>query len=191
MIQLPTRSTPSPALLVPTVGLLMCLCSVATVQAQALVKDVRPGSAPSLPSELTEFNGALFFLADANGLELWKSDGTEAGTVLVKNIRPGNTSSSPHELTEFNGALFFLADANGLELWKSDGTAAGTVLLKDLRPGSPPSLPSELTEFNGVPFSPAFDDANGLDLWVLLRMGERCGCFPYKRAGGVCAFLIC
>ena len=39
-------------------------------------------------------NGTLFFIAnDGNaGNELWKSDGTDAGTVLVKDIRPGADS---------------------------------------------------------------------------------------------------
>ena len=73
------------------------------------------------------------------GQELWKSDGTAAGTTLVKNIRPGSgTSSSPRELTNVNGTLFFVADdgVTGQELWKSDGTAAGTVLVRDIHPGS-------------------------------------------------------
>jgi len=30
-----------------------------------------------------------------NGRELWKSDGTEAGTVLVEDIWPGADSSHP------------------------------------------------------------------------------------------------
>ncbi|MEB3831575.1 ELWxxDGT repeat protein, partial [Phormidium sp. CCY1219] len=68
-----------------------------------------------------------------NGFELWKSDGTAAGTVLVKDIRSGSGSSNPSNLTNINGTLYFGADdgTNGFELWKSDGTAAGTVLVKD------------------------------------------------------------
>lgn len=39
----------------------------------------------------------LFFVADnnVNGRELWKSDGTPAGTVLVKDIYQGSGSSYP------------------------------------------------------------------------------------------------
>ena len=66
------------------------------------------------------------------GTELWKSDGTESGTVLVEDINPGG-SSFPQYLTNVAGTLFFFAnDGNsGQELWKSDGTATGTVLVKD------------------------------------------------------------
>jgi ELWxxDGT repeat protein len=98
---------------------------------------VRPQG--SNPSGLTAVDGTLFFSAfdDSRGEELWKSDGTEAGTVLVKDIEPGPGDSSPVHLTNVNGILFFSAfdDAHGFELWKSDGTKAGTVLVKDIEPG--------------------------------------------------------
>uniref|UniRef100_UPI00056C1DDD hypothetical protein n=1 Tax=Microcystis aeruginosa TaxID=1126 RepID=UPI00056C1DDD len=68
--------------------------------------------------------------------ELWKSDGTAAGTVLVKDINPGSSSSYPGSLTAVGNTLFFTAydglGGSGTELWKSDGTAAGTVLVKDI-----------------------------------------------------------
>ena len=83
-----------------------------------LVKDIRPGSNPynsfpygSYPGNLTTVNGTLFFTANdgENGNELWKSDGTEAGTSLVKDIRPGSYSSYVDNLTNFEGKLFFSA----------------------------------------------------------------------------------
>ncbi len=57
------------------------------------------------------------------GRELWKSDGTEAGTVMVKDINTGSGDSTPQRLTSMNGALFFRADdgAHGVELCKTWG----------------------------------------------------------------------
>ena len=86
--------------------------------------------------------GTLFFAADdgTHGKELWKSDGTEAGTVLVKDIDLATTTTTTTPaptLTGVGGTLFFTADdgTHGRELWKSDGTEAGTVLVKDIHPG--------------------------------------------------------
>jgi ELWxxDGT repeat protein len=153
-----------------------------TVAGTRLVRDIHPGGEDSYPSQLTVFNGVVYFFAHdgerpqlwrsdgtAQGTrpfftdsstalsvaelevvggtlyfsagsgwdrELWKSDGTEAGTVLVKDLQPWG-SSNPEQLTAVGGTLYFLADdgQSGRELWKSDGTEAGTVLVKDLTPG--------------------------------------------------------
>ena len=136
-----------------------------TAAGTVLVKDISPGSAGSIPNNLTNVNGTLFFAADdgTNGTELWKSDGTAAGTVLVKDIRPSCSGSSyPGYLTNVNGTLFFAADdgTHGRELWKSDGTAAGTVLVKDINPGiGTDSYPTDLTNVNGTLFFTADDGA--------------------------------
>jgi ELWxxDGT repeat protein len=114
-------------------------------------------------------NGTLFFRASngINGYELWKSDGTDAGTVLVKDIRSGLSTSSPRHLTNVNGTLFFSANngTNGQELWKSNGTDAGTVLVKDIRSGTAGSFPSYLTNVNGTLFFRAYTATNGYELW--------------------------
>src|SRR5207248_208704 len=98
----------------------------------------------SSPSGLTTVNGTLLFSADgACGRELWKSDGTVAGTTLVKDIFPGRSSggwyyssyiynsSSPGNLTSANGTLFFAADdgSHGTELWALPSATVGIASL--------------------------------------------------------------
>ena len=88
----------------------------------------------------------LYFRADdgTNGDELWKSDGTAAGTVMVKDINSGSGRVIPPILTAIGNTLYFRANdgTNGDELWKSDGTAAGTVMVKDIYSGSSRVLPN-------------------------------------------------
>ncbi len=90
-----------------------------------MVKDIFIDSPAGDPKYLTDVNGTVFFVANDGliGDELWKSDGTKAGTVLVKDIIPGFASSNPKNLQNINGTLYFTADngKNGVELWKSDG----------------------------------------------------------------------
>lgn len=73
-----------------------------------------------------------------NNIELWKSDGTDAGTVMVKDIEPGNTGSDPRDFTLINGILYFTArtQASGRELWRSDGTNGGTFMVKEIINGA-------------------------------------------------------
>jgi ELWxxDGT repeat protein len=65
----------------------------------------------------------------ANGIELWKTDGTAAGTSLLKDIKPGVGNSTPAAFCKIGNEMFFSAMQTGFErkLWKTDGTTAGTV----------------------------------------------------------------
>ena len=71
-------------------------------------------SPPGLkPGRLVAFGGELYFVGNDKTAdqELWKTDGTTAGTVLVADIRPGKYSSEPTNLTVVGDRLFFVADS--------------------------------------------------------------------------------
>ena len=109
-----------------------------------LVKDVNPGSGSGhdpddfqhSPPDLTNVGGTLYFDANdgSHGYELWRSEGTPAGTGIVKDIDPGSGGSGPQNLSNVGGTLFFVADdgTHGSELWRSDGTSETTEVVKDV-----------------------------------------------------------
>jgi ELWxxDGT repeat protein len=144
-----------------------------TAAGTVLLKDIYPGNGSSYPleklNELVDVNGVLYFVAThaSYGPELWKSDGTAAGTVLVRDIRPGiagsfYTGNWVPEMVDLNGTLYFVADDGtyGIELWKSDGTETGTLLVKDISPGADEwgPRPAHLTDVNGVLFFTVGDE---------------------------------
>ena len=75
------------------------------------VKDIAAGSDSSSPSSLVSFKGQLFFTAydGDGGRELWKSDGTSAGTLRVKDIATSSSSADPINLTVVGNTLCFAA----------------------------------------------------------------------------------
>ena len=137
-----------------------------------LVKDIFQGSGYWL-SEFTIVDNVLFFIAykpmGPNSIyELWKSDGTESGTVMVKQfIALSAFGGSVGKLSDINGTLFFAAsdENHGEELWKSDGTETGTVMVKDINPGKDSSYIDELTNVNGIAFFRAIDGSHSDELW--------------------------
>jgi ELWxxDGT repeat protein len=163
-----------------------------TAAGTVLVKDIKPGSESSapvyddmgynaqLPFDFAIVGSTLFFVADGPaGEELWKTDGTTAGTVQVKDIAAGSEGSYPHSLTVVNGTLYYVADdgKTGAELWKSNGTAAGTTLVKNIHPdvtgggdfgsGSylSSSYPSDLQVIGSTLYFAADDGVHGKELW--------------------------
>ena len=129
-----------------------------------MVKDIRSGSASSHISNLTNVNGVLYFVADdgVHGSELWKSNGTSAGTVMVKDIHSGSIDSNPSYLIKVASSVYFRADdgVHGSELWKSDGTSAGTTLVKDIVPGTGGSYPKRLTNIGNIVYFTLFNPSS-------------------------------
>lgn len=97
--------------------------------------------------------------------ELWKSDGTEAGTVIVKRVLIQNNYNStalPKNLTKFNNKVIFNEET---KLWVSDGSEIGTQVLKTFQYLGY----SQFSSFYGILndkfyFSPY--DANENELWI-------------------------
>ena len=151
-----------------------------------MVKEIRPGTGSPFDAdrgpdrilhwEHIEIGGTMYFLADdgVRGFELWRTDGTDAGTFLLNDITPGSrggfgTYIFPLPLlgTQVGGSFFFRArdDVDGDELWKTDGTPAGTVQVKDIYPGQSGSYPANLIPLNGILLFAANDGENGQELW--------------------------
>ena len=137
------------------------------------VSDVRVGWQQSffdgvevIEYDLVKIEDSLFFIGDdgKNGRQLWKSDGTDAGTKLFKDFQPNDNDSNLRTLTAFGGTLYFvLSQGNFSDLWQSDGTIEGTVPVVErlALPWYGPPLP--LTEFQERLFFVAnIDEDRGL-----------------------------
>ncbi|AFY58026.1 hypothetical protein Riv7116_5658 [Rivularia sp. PCC 7116] len=158
----------------------------------SVIKTFNPGETANIISEIVNVNGTLFFAAakssdvsESRGVvnQLWKSDGTTAGTTFIKKLGLSDADSNipiVKNLTNINGTLFFSGEATketinpeselsvpistGAELFKSNGTESGTNIVKDINPEAG-SNPDKITDVNGIAFFTADDGTNGTELW--------------------------
>lgn len=154
-----------------------------TVAGTRLVKDIVPGAESSTPYSFSPAIGAssepiVYFIAvtpDAGG-ELWRSDGTDAGTYMLKDVNPGtNDGVNPIDGAGFlyvysepdsPWALFAGSDGTtGNEPWASLGTPGSTNLMEDIFAGAGSSNPFGFAFIDGSIFFTACEDTFGCELY--------------------------
>lgn len=130
-----------------------------------------------------------------HGSELWRSDGTTAGTWMVKDIFPGpewGTSRIGGEYSAVvDGILYFGgsdSDQEYLSVWRTDGTSEGTWKLQNPDPDQKYYGFNYMEAVGNTLFFMAFPESNSsyTQLWksdgtpegtkLLKRLVEVCGC---------------
>ncbi len=128
---------------------------------------------PPLPAPV-ELDGVVYFQNDdgIHGRELWRSDGTTAGTRMVRDVCPGACGSvyigSFLSTAATASAVYFAADdgVHGQELWVTDGTSNGTHMVRDLVPGWRSSQPGYFVATSQRLFFWAWDAQQSRHLWT-------------------------
>jgi ELWxxDGT repeat protein len=131
-----------------------------TAAGTGMVRDIVRGPGGSDPVDITYAVGQqlpnpinqvlVYFSASSpgHGRQLWKSNGTAAGTVMVTNVNPRRAGLAPEDIAPVAGttAMFSGDDGvHGREPWVTDGTSAGTHMYEDLNPGPAGSNPADIT----------------------------------------------
>ncbi len=125
------------------------------------------------------FAGLTYF---SDGSDLWRTDGTEAGTQRLSgppfSLDP---LGQPFELAVAGGKLFVASDTPyGNELWVHDDT--GNHVVTDIARGIPGSTPLDLVPFGNRLFFTACDGTS-LSLWQSPTTGEGATPFPGTAEG--------
>ncbi|MBN1602458.1 MAG: hypothetical protein JW915_12670 [Chitinispirillaceae bacterium] len=119
------------------------------------------------PGNFTEMDGICYFenndVAYSNSkanMQLWSTDGTQAGTVKV-------VDSPMSDMIKMGSTLFFrrFTPETGLELW-SYTRANGSHLILDVNPGPLSSFPDNFAELNGNMIFFAQNETLGYEIWI-------------------------
>jgi ELWxxDGT repeat protein len=146
-----------------------------------LAADVNPGPASAYPSIdaciISASDGTFFtnLYEPFHGHELWRSDGTEAGTHLVADLLPDGFFMRLWDGKWFGNLLAFnfsrfdgvLGTTFNSELWLTDGTPAGTRLVTEIIPPWWLAMPIPMIEHKGCLFLTGFEPQHG---WELHRL---------------------
>ena len=150
--------------------------------AQSVLRDINATppdkSASSNPRGFARLGNLTLFVADEpdTGAEVWRSDGTAAGTELVIDLQPGKGSAIVNDLPKLislgNIVLFAAKSDSDTGLWRTDGTARGTTRLTDI---SVVVWKDSLLRDGQRMWFVAQDPVHGSELWVTdgMKAGTR------------------
>lgn len=120
---------------------------------------------------LFDVNGTLFYTLAKNGstssatiFEIWKSDGTTAGTVRIDSVTC-TAGGTPQNWTVAGDKLFFskgsAASPFDRELWVCDGTPGSAQMVVDLNPGTIGGLSNQpMGAYNGKVYFQGSESSN-------------------------------
>ncbi len=99
---------------------------IESLEKRALLSTTLFGTADSAPTPLFQLGNESYFTAvdNVHGQEIWRTDGTAAGTELFIDATPGIAGSAVTPGVEYKGKQYFLLNK---QMWCTDGTRSGTV----------------------------------------------------------------
>ena len=139
-----------------------------------MVKDLKPGAAGSFPGffgQLANPGTNVMFMASTGTapslFEMWKTNGTQAGTSKVASVYSREfcpIGLFPTTRVCFNGTSNTLGQGQDSEPWITDGTAGGTKRLSDLNTAGS-STPTRFTSVGSLVYFVATGTTVGTELY--------------------------
>src|SRR5262249_38240065 len=135
--------------------------------------DINPGPGDSndgASMHTAQLGGVVWFAGStpALGRELYRTDGTPAGTSRVADLAPGPVDGDPRPLGDLGPCVLFSVYSTtvGVELWRLAPPATVPLLLADFHPGRPQGSmlsPARAAALGRRLHLPAFHPASGAE----------------------------
>ncbi|MCP3102987.1 HYR domain-containing protein [Myxococcus sp. K15C18031901] len=129
-------------------------------------------NAPGFQSAFAWMGDTLFFIASTPplGSEVWRSDGTTAGTRMVVNAFPDDGARGPgaFDVVASGDLVYFKTpgiEDDRLLLWRTDGTPEGTFSVLHLQSPSDTPHDARPVDVSGRLFFARWDAQTGPELW--------------------------